>query len=475
MIGESLSTDICVIGAGSGGLSVAAGAAQMGARTVLIENGKMGGDCLNYGCVPSKSLLAAARAAHGTRRSRRFGVNGAEPAVDFARVHDHVHGVIATIAPHDSQERFEGLGVTVIRAHATFVGPDRVEAGGVTVKARRLVVATGSSPLVPDIPGLDDVSYLTNESIFDNTECPGHLVVIGGGPIALELAQAHRLLGAPVTVLQRSRILRRDDPELVDIVRRRVAADGVDLIEGIEVVRIERVENGIAVVAEKDGAERRFEGTHLLVATGRRANVTGIGLDAAGVDHSEKGVAVDARLRTSNKRVFAIGDVIGGHQFTHMAGYHAGIVIRNALFRWPAKVDERAVPWVTYTDPELAPVGMNDGQARAAGKDIRILSGSFADNDRARTERDTEGMIKVVATKKGRVLGASIVGPHAGELVLPWSLAITQRLSLRAIAGLIVPYPTLSEVSKRAAGSFYTDQLFSERTRKLVRFLLRLG
>ena len=468
--------DICVIGGGSGGLSVAAGASQMGAETALIEGGKMGGDCLNSGCIPSKSLIAAARAAECMRSSGRFGIEGVEPAIDFARVHDHVHEVIAQIAPHDSVERFEGLGVEVIREYARFTGPRRVEAGDAAVSARRFVIATGSRPLIPPIPGLDSVPYLTNETIFDLTERPEHLVVIGGGPVGIEMAQAHRLLGARVTVLQRSAILHRDDPELVDIVRRRLEADGVDLIEDAAVVGVEHTPQGVAVLARNGGGgERRIEGSHLLVAVGRAPTVDGLGLEAAGIVYSDKGIAVDARLRTSNKRVFAVGDVIGGHQFTHMAGYHAGIVIRNALFRLPAKVDHRAVPWVTYTEPELAQVGMSEEQARGARGGIRVLRGTFADNDRARTERDTDGLIKVIATTRGRVLGASIVGRHAGELLLPWALAISGRLSLGKIAGLIVPYPTLSEVSKRAAGGFYSEKLFGARTRKLVRFLARFG
>ena len=472
---EIVNTDICVIGAGSGGLSVAAGAAQMGARTVLIEKAKMGGDCLNHGCVPSKSLLAAARAADAIRRSGRFGVNGHELDVDFARVHDHVHGVIGAIAPHDSQERFEGLGVQVIRESGFFIGPYEIAAGSHRIRAKRFVVATGSSPLVPDIPGLADVPYSTNETIFDNTERPDHLLIIGGGPIALEMAQAHRLLGAQVTVLQRSRILRKDDPELIEVVRRRLHADGIELLEGISIHKLERAHNGIAIVIEQDGAQRRIRGTHLLVAAGRRPNINGLGLDSAGIDYGERGIAVDRRLRTTNKRVFAIGDVIGGHQFTHMAGYHAGIVIRNALFRLPAKIDERAVPRITFTQPEIAHVGMSEPEARAAHGNIRVLRSSFSANDRAKTERDTDGMVKVFVTNRGRVLGASMVGPHAGELLLPWSLAITEKISIGKIANAIVPYPTLSEVSKRAAGSYYTDSLFSERTRKVVRALLSLG
>ncbi len=470
-----LSVDICVIGAGSGGLTVAAGASQMGAETVLIEGGKMGGDCLNYGCVPSKALLAAAHAAERIRRSGRFGVNGAEPAIDFARVHDHVHGVIAGIAPQDSVERFEGMGVKVVRAYARFVAGDRVEAGDVTVSARRFVVATGSRPMVPPIPGLDRVPYLTNETIFDATQAPEHLIVVGGGPIGTELAQAHRRLGARVTVLEMLALLGNDDPELVDILRGQLRAEGIDIHEGATVVGVERHGNGVAVIAGPDGAERRIEGSHLLIAAGRAPNVDDLGLEAAGIAYGPKGIAVDARLRTSNKRVYAVGDVAGTYPFTHTAGYQAGIVLRNALFRLPSKVDYRALPWVTFTDPELAQVGMTEAQAREAAGRIHVLRWPFAENDRAQAERETRGFVKAVTTPRGRILGAGIVGPSAGELIQPWELAIRARLKIGALAGLIVPYPTLAEANKRAAGSFYTPKLFSARTRKLVRLLLRLG
>jgi pyruvate/2-oxoglutarate dehydrogenase complex dihydrolipoamide dehydrogenase (E3) component len=472
---ETIEADLCVIGAGSAGLSVAAGASQMGAPTVLIEAGAMGGDCLNEGCVPSKSLLAAAHVGHVIRHGARFGVDGHEPEVDFARVHDHVHAVIESIAPIDSQERFEGLGVRVIRARAAFVSKDEVCAGETSIRARRFVIATGSRPAVPPIPGLAGVPFHTNETIFDNRTAPSHLIVIGGGPIGCELAQAHRRLGVEVTVLDLGPILPKDDPELVAVVRRELEAEGVTLLERIRVEGVEPAGNGVAVRVRADGAARRIEGSDLLIATGRAPNVENMGLEAAGVEHDARGIKVDRRLRTSNRRAFAIGDVIGGYQFTHVGSYHAGIVIRNALFRLPAKVDHRALPWVTYTDPELAQVGLTEAQAREQGHAVEVLCWPFVDNDRARTERATEGLIKVVATRRGRVLGASIAGAQAGELILPWVLAIGNGLKLGAIANAIVPYPTRSEVSKRAAGAFYTPKLFSGRTRWLVRQLARLG
>ncbi len=469
---ETLTVDICVIGAGSGGLTVAAGASQMGATVALIEKDKMGGDCLNYGCVPSKSLIAAAHAAHVIRNSGRFGVKGVTPEVDYTALRDHIRGVIAAIEPNDSVERFTALGVTVIKGAARFTGPGEVEADGRRIRARRFVIATGSAPAVPPIAGLDAVSYLTNETVFELDARPDHLIVIGGGPIGAELAQAHRRLGARVTVIEMFDFLGADDPELSECVRRQFAADGVDLRTGTAVTAVEQNSGGIAVLTEKDGAADRIEGSHLLIAAGRTANIEGLGLEAAGVTHDRAGITVDRRLRTSNKRIFAIGDVAGPYRFTHVAGYHAGIVLRNILFKLPAKVDYRAVPWVTYTDPELAHVGMNEAEARAAG-DIEVLRWPLHENDRAQAERDTEGLIKVIIGKRGRVLGATIVGPRAGELLLPWVMAVAGKQKIGAIAGLIAPYPTLSEISKRAAGSYYTPRLFSERTRKIVRFLLK--
>jgi pyruvate/2-oxoglutarate dehydrogenase complex dihydrolipoamide dehydrogenase (E3) component len=470
-----LEADLCVVGAGSAGLSVAAGASQMGARTVLIEAGKMGGDCLNYGCVPSKAMLAAGHVAHTMRHAARFGVNGHAPDIDFGRVHDHVHEVIAAIAPLDSQERFEGLGVSVMRAHASFCAPDEIEAGGTRIRAKKFVLATGSSPVAPPIPGLDQTPYQTNETIFEGRAAPDHLIVIGGGPIGCELAQAHRRLGSAVTVLDMGPILPKDDPELTGVVRDQLLSDGVVIRERVQVQAVERAGNGVAVICGADGATERIEGSDLLVAAGRAPNVSGMNLELAGVEFDRHGIKVDTRLRTTNKKIFAIGDAIGGYQFTHVGNYHAGIVIRNALFRLPAKVDYRALPWVTYTDPELAHVGLTEAQANKDGLAVEVLRWPFKENDRAQAERQTEGSIKVCVGKGGRILGASIVGAHAGELILPWVLAIRQKHKISALANVIVPYPTLGEVSKRAAGGYYTPKLFSPRTRWLVRQLARLG
>ena len=469
-----IDTDICVIGGGSGGLSVAAGASQMGARVVLIEKGEMGGDCLNYGCVPSKALLAAGHAAQAVRGAGRFGVRATLDGINGKAVYDHVEGVIDAIRPMDSQERFEGLGVTVIRDHARFTGPGQVQAGATEIRAKRFVVATGSSAAVPPIPGLDGVDFLTNETVFGRDALPDHLIIIGGGPIGVEMAQAHAQLGCKVTVLEMFSIMANDDGELVDVVRSTLVADGIDIREGIKIASVEKTATGVAVTIEDGGETRRIEGSHVLVAAGRRANVAGLDLEQAGIDYTPKGIAVDARLRTTNKKVFAIGDVAGGLQFTHVAGYHAGVVIKNALFRIPAKADHSAVPWVTYTAPELAQVGLTEKKARDAGIEFNVLRWPFHDNDRAQAERETGGLVKAIVTPKGKILGCGIAGPHAGEHIHLWVLALAKGMKVGDLATVIAPYPTLGEVSKRAAGSFFTPKLFSGRTRAIVRFLLKL-
>lgn len=467
-----IEADICVIGGGSGGLSVAAGAVQLGASTVLIEAGRMGGDCLNVGCVPSKSLIAAARHAHAMRSAAPFGITPVEPEVDMAAVRRHIDGVIAGIAPHDSVERFEGLGVRVIQAHARFTGRDVVEADGQRIKARRFVIATGSRPAVPPVAGLEAVPFHTNETIFENEVLPARLLVVGGGPVGCELAQAYRRLGARVTLLDIANILPREDPELVAVVRAGLVADGIDVLERVEVVRVEA---GPAVVVKVGGAERRIAGSHLLVATGRKPNIEALGLEAAGIAHDAQGIKVDAGLRTSNRKVYAIGDVAGGPQFTHVAGYHAGLVIRSALFRLPVKVQPLALPRVTYTSPELASVGLGEVEAKAQGIAHEMASWPLAENDRARTERATAGLVRLVIGRRGRVLGAAIAAPHAGELILPWVMAVRQGTKVGAMASLVAPYPTLGEAGKRAAGAYFTPRLFSERTRRLVGWLRWLG
>lgn len=459
-----IKTDVCVIGAGSGGLSVAAGAVQMGAKVVLIEGHLMGGDCLNFGCVPSKALIAAGKQAHAMKTGQPYGVTPVMPEVNYEAAKDHVHKVIETIAPVDSEERFEGLGVQVIRAFGKFISPSEVEAGGTVIEARRFVIATGSSPFVPPIPGLEDITYFTNETIFDLRERPEHLLIVGGGPIGLEMAQAHVRLGSKVTVIERETALAHDDPELAAIVVDRLRGEGVDFVEGAKIERVAKDGKGLEVHIG-DGVA--ISGSHLLLATGRKANIESLDLDKAGVKY-DRAVLTDDALKTSNKRVYAIGDVAGRQQFTHVAGYHAGVIIRSMLFGLPAKVRDDHIPWATYTDPELAQVGLTEAAARTKyGGQLEVARFEFSENDRAIAEGKTTGLIKVMVVK-GRPVGASIVGAQAGELISMWSMAIANKMKMSAIAGTVVPYPTLMEVNKRAAGAYFSPRLFDNPTVKRV-------
>ncbi len=459
-----ITADICIIGAGSGGLSVAAGAAQMGAKVVLIEGHKMGGDCLNYGCVPSKALLAVAKQAHAMEQGAAFGVAPVTPQVDFAAAKDHVARVIATIAPVDSQERFEGFGVHVIRDWARFTSKTEVQAGDTTITARRFVIATGSAPLVPSIPGIDSVTVLTNETIFDLREKPSHLLIIGGGPIGMEMAQAHRRMGCDVTVIEGDRAMGNDDPDLSAILLDRIRAEGVTIIEQAKAERISAT-TGITVHTTKGD----FSGSHLLMAVGRQVALDRLDLDKAGVAHDHKGVKVGANLRSvTNKRVYAVGDAAGGLMFTHVAGYHAGVVIRSAMFGLPAKQKTSHIPWVTYTDPELAQVGLTEAEARKRhGTKLEVVAAGFQHNDRAVAEGKTTGRIKVMVVK-GRPVGASIIGPQAGELIGLWAMAIANNLKMSAIANTVLPYPTLGEINKRAAGAYFSPRLFDSRAVKRI-------
>ncbi|SDW88145.1 dihydrolipoyl dehydrogenase family protein [Roseicitreum antarcticum] len=452
-----IKTDICVIGGGSGGLSVASGAVQMGARVVLIEGGAMGGDCLNHGCVPSKALLAAGKAAHAQRSGAAFGVAPVRPQVDFAAAKDHVARTIATIAPHDSVERFEGLGVQVLQGYGRFISKTEVQVNDTIVTARRFVVATGSSPMVPPIDGLDHVPYLTNESIFDLRECPGHLLIIGGGPIGMEMAQAHARLGARVTVVEGASALGRDDPEAAAVVLAHLRDEGVEIIENAQVQAV-RGRTGAVEVEVAGGTV--FIGTHLLVAVGRKPNLERLNLEAAGVETTRAGVRVDAGLRSSNRHVYAIGDVAGQGQFTHLAGYHAGVVIRSAVLGLPARTRSDHIPSVTYTDPELAQIGLTEADARSKfGAQVQVVRAEMAGNDRAQAEGKTDGFIKVMVVRS-RPVGVTIVGAQAGELMAPWALAIANGLKMSAMAGTVLPYPTLAEIGKRAAGAFFSPKLF---------------
>lgn len=468
---KRIETDLLVIGAGSGGLSVASGAVQMGAKVVLLEGGEMGGDCLNYGCVPSKALIASGKVAYGMSHASVYGVADVAPQVDYAAAQRHVSDVISQIAPVDSQERFEGLGVTVIREYGKFLSENEVQAGDTVIAARRIVIATGSSPLVPPIPGLDKVPYLTNETLWEQVERPRHLLVIGGGPIGMEMAQAHRRLGSEVTVIEGAKALGKDDPEMAEVVLEKLRAEDIVIAEDAMAQEIRGTEGAIEVEA-KDG--RIFRGTHLLVAVGRKANTGSLNLDAAGVETTRAGIKVDDSLKTTNRRIYAIGDVAGGLQFTHVAGYHAGIVIRSALFGLPAKTKTSHIPWATYTDPELAQVGLTEAQAQEKhGDRLETVRFHYSHNDRAIAERKTTGLIKVMVVK-GRPVGVSIAGYQAGELINLWSLVIANGLKMSHVANMVSPYPTIGEVNKRAAGAYFSPRLFeSDMVKRVVGLVQR--
>ena len=471
-----LEPDICVIGAGSGGLTVAAAAAAFGVPVVLIERAKMGGDCLNYGCVPSKSLLSAARQAHLLSQGAAFGIADTVPDVDFAGVMRHVEEVIAAIAPHDSVERFTALGVKVLKEEARFKDARTIVAGDHEVRARRFVIATGSSPAVPPIPGLETVPYDTNETIFANKRRPAHLIVIGAGPVGLELAQAYRRLGSRVTVVEAAKALGRDDPELVAVVLQRLRAEGIEIIEETRVERLERQgRSGVRVHLRTEENVRVLDGSHLLVATGRRPNIETLKLDSAAVAHDARGIKVSPAMRTTNRRVYAIGDVPGGQQFTHAANDHAGLVIRALLFRLPAKERPGQIPRTVYTEPELAQIGLSEAEAGRKGEQVAVIRCPFTENDRARTERATEGLIKLVVGRRGRILGVSIVGHEAGEMMHFWSLALSKRMKLRDIASYVAPYPTFGEIGKRAAISHLSIAARSILLRRLIGFLRLFG
>jgi pyruvate/2-oxoglutarate dehydrogenase complex dihydrolipoamide dehydrogenase (E3) component len=465
--------DLAVIGAGAAGLSVAAGAAQLGASVLLVERALMGGDCLNTGCVPSKALLAASHAARTIRDAARFGVIASDPMIDWDRVRSHVQGVIATIAPVDSEPRFRALGATVLRGEALFTGPSTISVDGRAITASRFVIAAGSRAAVPRIEGLDAVPYWTNDSLFDLSVKPDHLLILGGGPIGLEMADAFSGLGCRVTVTEAGRIAAKEDPELAAGLRQALTARGVIFREGVTVTA---VAPGPALLLA-DGA--RVEGSHLLVAVGRTPNLAALDLASGNIQAGPAGIATDRGLRSlTNKAVFAAGDIadpvgIGPRAFTHVGSYHAGIIIRRVLFRLPARLDYTALPRVTYTDPELAQVGLTEAEALAAGMKVQMLRWPLADNDRAIAERDTAGVVKLVV-HRNRIVGAGILAPHAGEMISQWTLAIAQGTKMSALAGLIVPYPTRSEAAKRAAGSFFAARLFSARSKALVRLLSRL-
>ncbi|HKM87696.1 MAG TPA: FAD-dependent oxidoreductase [Xanthobacteraceae bacterium] len=465
-----------MIGAGAGGLSAAGAAATFGARAVLVEKGRIGSERLRKtGGVALHALAAAAERANASRNGARFGIKTTRFTVDFAAVNRHINDVIGAIAPNFTRERIAGLGVHVLEGAARFTDERTVAVDDFAIRARRFVIATGSSPMVPAIAGLLDTPHLTSETVFDLTEIPRHLIVIGAGAVGLELAQAFRRLGSEVTVLDAAAPLASDDPECAAVVFDALVRDGVRLRTGVEIAKVGRVLAKINVVLATPAGTETIEGSHLLVTAGRRPNVEDLELDVAGIRYTPRGIILDSSLRTTNKRVYAVGDVTGGPAFAHVANHHAGLVIRHALFRVPIKVNHRAIPAVTYTDPELAQVGLLEEEARAQSGVIRVLRWPYRENDRAQAEHATDGHIKIVTDRAGEILGVTIVGAHAGETITAWTLAVSQRLNIRAFASLVVPYPTYAEVGKRAAISYFTHGLTTPRTRRIMGWLRRFG
>jgi pyruvate/2-oxoglutarate dehydrogenase complex dihydrolipoamide dehydrogenase (E3) component len=470
---KELRPALCVIGAGPGGLAVAAAAAAVEASTVLIEKGRIGGENLNRGSVPAQTLIAAAARAKAARDGARFGLKMPRFGVDLAAVDAGLHEVIGALAPNFAPQRFTGLGIHIVEGSARFTDPRTVAVGDIVVRARRFVIATGSLPLIPEIPGLRTTPHLTTETIFDLADVPRHLIVIGGGAVGLELAQAFRRLGSEVTVLEAATPLQSDDREAAAVVLDALVREGIKLRTGVEIAKVGRALAKVQIVLAAEAGAETIEGSHLLVAAGRRPNVDDLDLDAAGIRATPRGLILDKSLRTTNKHVYAIGDAAGGPNYAHIAHYHASLVIRHALFRLPIRINHESIPWVTFTDPELAQVGMLEDEARAHAGVVRVLRWPYRENDRAQIERATDGHIKVITDRAGDILGATIVGRNAGETITPWTLAISQNLNIQAFASLVVPYPSYSEVGKRAAITYFTRSLTTPASRRIMRWLRR--
>lgn len=465
--------EVAVIGAGSAGLSLASVCAQSGLKTVLFEGHKMGGDCLNYGCVPSKSLLAVAKSCWQAHKAEQWGCTFSQESLDMATVMNTVQQNIDRIAVHDSAERFQKLGVTVIQEHATFIDEHTLQAGEKAYQAKYIVIATGSSPLVPPVHGLEDIPFLTSETIFSLKEKPKHLLVIGGGPIGCEMAQAFAMLGIPVSLFEGEQLLRFEDRDAVATLQKSLQQAGITCYLQSKVEKLVQKKKEIELNYSLNGQQCCLTGSHLLVAVGRRPNIASLNLDKVSIMTDHGGVKVDNRLRTSHKHIFAIGDVIGQQQFTHAANAHAGLVFKQIAFKLPAKWDDTYLPRVTYTAPELAQIGLTEQQCQAKELAYSVLQSEFADNDRAVAECAEQGMLKILIDKKGRVLGVTILGTCAGELLLPWIQLMREKRSLRSMTDVIFPYPTYGEISKRVASQYYAPKLFSSFSKRVIRLLSR--
>jgi pyruvate/2-oxoglutarate dehydrogenase complex dihydrolipoamide dehydrogenase (E3) component len=469
-----IAADICVIGAGTGGLGVASAAARLGRKVVLVEKAVMGGNALNAGCIPSKALIAAARSAELKRAGREFGVSPASVEVDAVRLREHIREIASEIAPRDSQARYDELGVTVLREPARFLDRKTVQVGDARIAAKRYVIATGSRPAIPELEGLDQVPYFTTATIFEKDFVPPHLIVLGGGSSGIELAQAHRRLGAEVTVIDNARLLARYDRELAQILFDRLTREGIVLREGAKLSRVERSSAGVRVEIARVQGHEVIEGSHLLVATGRTPNVEGLDLEKAGIRLDENGIKVDAGLRTSNYRVYAIGDAAGAPQFTHVAAWQAGLVVRNLLFKQHVHTSYDAVPTVLHSDPEIASVGLSPSDAKKRRLNFDVVTATLSDTDRGKSDRVGESLIQAVVGKKGHVHGVSIVATNAGELILPWLIVVSQQIPLSRLADLVVPYPTLGEHMKNLVASYYNSALINRHGPSLEGILARM-
>ncbi|MBD9358320.1 dihydrolipoyl dehydrogenase family protein [Methylomonas albis] len=461
--------DLCVIGGGAAGLVAAAGAASLGAKVLLVEKRALGGDCLHVGCVPSKTLIHSAKVAQIIRDAERFGIAASTPVIDLSKVMQRVRRVIAQIEPNDSPERFAGLGVDVVFGVGQFTGPNLFTVNGRQVCAKNFVIATGTGPAIPPLPGVENIPYLTNETLFAVKEPIPHLLVLGGGPIGCEMAQSLARLGSRVTLFDLApRLLPREDDDMSAVLYQQFKQEGVDVHLGIKVLKFEYANGEVRVLLEHpQQGQYRLSGSHLLIAAGRKPNLENLGLRLTGVELDNGRLILDARLRTSNKNIYACGDVAGPYLFTHMAEHQAGVVLKNALFHWPSKARTRNIPWCTYTDPELARVGLSETEAVAQGITHRVYRFPFADIDRAVTADETVGMSKIITTPRGKLLGACIVGPQAGELIAEYVLALAKGMSAADLSNTIHIYPTLAQINRRVADQSLKEALTPQRKRWL--------
>jgi pyruvate/2-oxoglutarate dehydrogenase complex dihydrolipoamide dehydrogenase (E3) component len=470
--------DIGIIGGGAAGLTVASGASQLGAKTLLIEKEKeLGGDCLHFGCVPSKTLIKTAHVYHLMKRAADFGLAPVElPPVDFKQVANRIQSVIQTIQKHDSEERFCDLGAKVVFSSPRFVDGHSVQLDGQTVSAKTWVIASGSSPSVPPIPGLDKTPHITNKEIFSLDRLPESMIVLGGGPIGTEMSQAFARLGTKVSLVDMAdQILPREDKDMVTPVMERMKEEGVSFYLAHSIQGVEDLGNKKEVsLMTFDGNAVQISAETVLVALGREPNIMDLALENPDVLATKRGIIVDDRLRTNQKHIYAIGDVTGQYQFTHAAGYEGGIVVSNAVFRLPRKANYTWLPWCTYSDPELASIGMNEKAAQAAGIEYDVWTEPFKDNDRSLAEGETAGKIKMILDKKENPIGVQIVGPHAGDLINEWVATLNGKVKLSTLASAVHPYPTIGEINKRVVGNYFSPKIFSEKIQKGLKFFFSL-